>query len=273
MRKRPLRVLNLGAGVQSTTVALMSVQGELPRIDCAIFADTGWEPQAVYEHLDRLTQILQTSDIDFHRVSAGNIREDLIRCGNGERWAAPPVFTVHKGKVGQMRRQCTSEYKIDPILKHLRKLLGLRPRQHWPKEHVIDQWFGISTDEIQRMRLSNRPAIRNIYPLIDIVRMTRGDCLEWLKRNGYPLPPKSACIGCPYHSDALWRAMRDHQPDEWADACAVDVAIRTGRPRGIDGKLFLHRSGKPLAQADLTTREDEGQLSLFIEECEGLCGA
>lgn len=258
--------------MQSTTVALMSVHGELPKIDCAFFADTGWEPQSVYEHLDKLTGILRASGIGFYRVTAGNIRTDLIRCGNGERWAAPPVYTVLDGKIGQMRRQCTSEYKINPINKQLRKLLGLRPRQHWPMEHRIDQWFGISTDEIQRMRLSVRPAVRNVYPLIEMVRMTRGDCLEWLKRNGYSLPPKSACIGCPYHSDKLWREIRDHHPHEWADACAVDAAIRAGRPRGIDGKLYLHRSGKPLSQVNLTTLEDEGQLPLFIEECEGMCG-
>lgn len=47
-----LRVLSLGAGVQSTTLALMAAHGEIgPMPDCAIFADTGWEPAAVYEHL------------------------------------------------------------------------------------------------------------------------------------------------------------------------------------------------------------------------------
>ncbi len=47
-----LRVLSLGAGVQSTTLALMAAHGEVgPMPDCAVFADTGWEPRAVYDHL------------------------------------------------------------------------------------------------------------------------------------------------------------------------------------------------------------------------------
>jgi hypothetical protein len=47
-----LRVLSLGAGVQSTTMALMAAHGEVgPMPDCAIFSDTGWEPNAVYQHL------------------------------------------------------------------------------------------------------------------------------------------------------------------------------------------------------------------------------
>ena len=272
MSSRPLRILNLGAGVQSTTVALMAIHGELPQIDCAIFADTHWEPASVYDHVDWLSGVFRASGIDFYRVSAGSIRNDMIRCGNGERWASPPVFTKLNGSVGQLRRQCTREYKIDPINRKIRELLGLRPRQHWPKEHAIDQWFGISTDEIERMRISDRPAIRNVYPLIEMERMNRWDCLQWLRRHGYKVPSKSACIGCPYHKDALWRDMRDNHPDEWADACAIDETIRHGRPRGIDGDLYLHRSGKPLAEADLSTLEDEGQARLFIEECEGMCG-
>ena len=51
-----LRALSLGAGVQPTTLDLMAAHGAVgPMPDCAIFADTGWEPRAVYEHLDDAT--------------------------------------------------------------------------------------------------------------------------------------------------------------------------------------------------------------------------
>jgi len=53
-----LRVLSLGAGVQSSVMALMAAHGELPRINCAIFADTQWEPKAIYEHLDWLETVV-----------------------------------------------------------------------------------------------------------------------------------------------------------------------------------------------------------------------
>lgn len=47
-----MRIISLGAGVQSTTMALMAAHGAItPMPDCAIFADTGWEPIAVYDHL------------------------------------------------------------------------------------------------------------------------------------------------------------------------------------------------------------------------------
>ena len=66
-----LRVLSLGAGVQSTTLALMAAHGEIgPMPDCAIFADTGWEPKAVYEHLAWLGS-LNVLPFPIHIVSAG----------------------------------------------------------------------------------------------------------------------------------------------------------------------------------------------------------
>ena len=44
-----LRILSLGAGVQSTTLALMIEKGEVPMVDCAIFSDVKGEPQKVYD--------------------------------------------------------------------------------------------------------------------------------------------------------------------------------------------------------------------------------
>ncbi|WP_448192844.1 hypothetical protein [Azospirillum sp. sgz301742] len=68
----------------------------------------------------------------------------------------------------------------------------------------------------------------NRWPLVER-GMTRRDCLRRLERHGYPEPPKSACIDCPFHFDAAWRQLRDDEPDAWTDAVAVDRAIRTGR--------------------------------------------
>ena len=39
---KPLRILSLGAGVQSTTLLYMMIEGEIERPDHAIFSDTGW---------------------------------------------------------------------------------------------------------------------------------------------------------------------------------------------------------------------------------------
>ena len=196
--------------------------------------------------------------VPVHVVSAGNIRENLMRAAAGDRWASVPAFTrtVRRGgpiDIGMIRRQCTTEYKIVPIRREVRELAGLT-RKRSPKTPVVEQWIGISTDEIVRMKPSFEGWQINRWPLVE-ERMSRQDCLTWLRRHEYPIPPKSSCVGCPFHSDAMWRQIRDTDPEAWTDVVAVDRSIRTGL-RGIRGEVFLHRSAVPLGEADLSTDAD-----------------
>lgn len=256
-----MRVLSLGAGVQSTTVALMIKHGDLPPVNCAIFSDTGWEPKAVYTHLDWLESILP---YPVYRVQKGNLRSDLMNGINstGQRFAAVPWFMVSpKGKPGMGRRQCTAEYKLKPLQRKVVELMGgKRPKGG------CEMLIGISQDEAWRQKPSRVQYIVNTFPLLD-KQMTRQDCLKWMAERQYPRPPKSSCIGCPFHSDAQWRQLT---PDEFADAVEVDKAIRN-QPK-IRGQQFMHAKRIPLDQVDLSTAEERGQLNLFINECEGMCG-
>jgi len=267
-----LRIISLGAGVQSTTMALMAARGEIgPMPDCAIFADTGWEPRRVYEHLDWLEGQLP---FPVYRVSAGNIRADLLAGGSDRagRFIAVPFFLRRPdGSKGIGRRQCTAHYKIEPIRRKVRELLGVGPRGRIPAG-AVEKWIGISVDEVIRATPSKVRFEINRHPLLE-ARMNRVDCLTWLRDRQYPIPPKSSCIGCPYHSNAMWRDMRDNSPDEWADAVAVDRAIRIPVSAGSAGReQYMHASCRPLDEVDLSTAEDHGQLNMFIHECEGMCG-
>lgn len=261
----PVHILSLGAGVQSTTMALMAAYGEItPMPDCAIFADTGWEPRRVYGHLNWLETLLP---FPIHRVSGGNLRQEIIdhaapqfpKLSTRKRLAAVPWFMADGG-MGM--RQCTHEYKLRPIQRKVVALLGGRPKGG------CTMWVGISTDEAIRMKPSRVQYIVNRWPLIE-KGLSRQDCLRWMERHGYPTPPKSSCIGCPFHSDAMWRELKKN-PEEWADAVEVDAAIRN-QPK-MRRQQFMHRSLVPLNEVDLSTPEDHGQLNMFNNECEGMCG-
>lgn len=270
-----LHVRNLGAGVQSTTLYLLGLDGELDHaFDVAIFADTGEEPKDVYRHLEWL-QSLGGPPIMICGVG-GRMGDHLVNGVNstGNRFASIPAFTNDAaGNVGMIRRQCTSEYKIGPVEKTIRyQLLGLKPRQRAPK-NAVTQYMGFSMDEPgraarARMRFAERGWTDVAFPLIDPLVMTRNDCVRYLEGRVPHSVPKSACVFCPYKSNRAWRLMKRHDPDGWARAVEVDEAIREVANANDDGRLFVHRSCKPLAEANL----DESQLELFDLDCEGGCG-
>jgi hypothetical protein len=205
-------------------------------------------------------------DCAIHVVSAGNIRDNLMDAAAGKRWASIPAFAktvtpagsarlvldedddgelVQIGSratsretvsIGMMRRACTADYKIVPIRRKVWELLGLT-RKRSPDHAVAEHWIGISTDEASRIKLSFKDWQINRWPLID-QRMSRRDCLVWLRRYDYPTPPKSACIGCPF-DNGRWRHMRDHDPEAWAEAVIVDRALRTGIRRIVVKFIFI----------------------------------
>lgn len=296
---KQINVLSFGAGVQSTTLLLMSCLGVLPKPDFIIFADTGWEPKAVYEHLDWCKSIAEKHGMKIDFVSNGNIREDILNGKKyGKRFASLPFFTKgiypifkneedldinqltlfdseiildkevigYEERKGMVRRQCTNEYKIMPIKKACRSYAGLKYKQR-AKDIQINLWMGISTDEIQRVRTSQEPYIVNKYPLIDL-NMSRIDCLSWIEKKGFPAPPKSSCIGCPFHNDAMWLDMKLNDNNSWNDAVLIDREIRL-LPR-LSGQAFLHRSCKPLDEVDFG--ENQMDINDFINECTGSCG-
>ncbi len=227
-----LRLLSLGAGVQSSTVLLLACEGEIPRFDVALFADTGWEPRAVYANLERLAVHANRHGMPVRRVSAGNIRTDAL--DPRHRFVSMPLHTLNPdGTQGLARRQCTSEYKIIPLKKAARALLGYPHPRRVPRGVYAEQAIGISTDEFTRAKDSRLRFLRNVFPLIDL-GFDRARCMEFLAERGFGETVKSACVGCPFHGNAGWRWVRDNDPDGWAEAVEFDRAIRHGYPRAIN---------------------------------------
>lgn len=284
MIKSEHHVLSLGAGVQSTALYLMFLAGEIqPQIHCAIFADTGDEPKAVYEHL-RWLDALEGPPIWVR--SKGRLSEHLVRGVNstGGRFASIPAFTTTgNGRTGRTRRQCSKEYKIEVIERTIRReVCGLLPRRTTPRSTVVHQYFGISLDESSRAtRIYERFATgeTRFQPHFPLIKkgMTRADCKSWLADRVPHEVPRSACVYCPFHSDAEWLAVKA-VPEDWALAVRVDQALRTTGAivnRQMDQTMFLHRSCKPLVQIEFNPRRERREVQIpmgFQLECMGVCG-
>jgi hypothetical protein len=252
-------------------MALMATHGEIrPMPTGAIFADTLAEPASVYKWLDWLEPRLA---FPVYRVSQGEglaLDALLIRKrkdGEGS-WvpSAIPHYTINgDGSNGHGPRQCTQDFKIAPLLREIRRLL----RQHGAREAT--SWIGLSLEEVYRMKPSRVSYCTNIWPLIER-GFRRDDCLRWMKRNGYPEPPRSACVFCPYHSDQEWRRLKDEEPLEFQKAVDFERAYGLAKMQTVGMRPFLHASRVPLAEVDFSTDLERGQLSLWANECEGMCG-
>jgi len=274
---KTLRVLSLGAGVQSSTLALMIHKGEIPMVDCAIFADTQAEPPKVYEWLEFLKK---TVSYPVHIVTWRNLEQDVLDASQGKYQAFTiPFYTKNKEteQKGMLMRQCTADYKIKPVTKKVRELLGYKKGERVDlKEVKVEMLLGISTDELRRMRMNRLRYIDNQYPLINDFGMSRQDCIMWMKDNGYPMPTKSACYFCPFHSQSTWKEIKENDPELFEKAVQMDRQIRDQEKYKIKNKfkdeLYLHRSCEPLDKA----LEDDGQLDMFDgfdSICdEGMCG-
>lgn len=254
-----LRVLSLGAGVQSSTLLLLAARQQIPTFDLAIFADTGWEPAAVYAHLRRLERIAADAGITLVRVAKGHIRHDAL--DPAHRFASMPLFTLSPdGKRGMARRQCTSEYKIKNLKREVRDRLGYPHPNRVPDGVYAQMAIGISVDEIGRVRDPDVRYMRHDYPLLDL-GWSRADCVSFLEINGLGGTPRSACLGCPFHDDNFWFQLKTTSPGEWADVVAFDKAIRHGSARAnadghpLRGQFFLHPQRVPLDEVELRPKQ------------------
>jgi hypothetical protein len=278
---REFHVLNLGAGVQSTALFLLARDPDAKlRFDMAVFADTGEEPAAVYRHLEYL-QSLGSPEIWVR--SAGRLGDDLIRGRNstGHRFVSIPAFTKDDGgKVGMVRRQCTAEYKIEVVNRTIRReLLGLKPRQRIPKDVLIHQYFGISTDEAARAERAKKrfAGVRHTvphWPLIEI-GWSRKECNGYLRDKLPHETPKSSCVFCPYRTNQSWATLKATDPGGWNRAVEIDNALRDKDSvctRGFRQELYVHRSCIPLAMVDFTALAPNIIDPMTVGEYQGMCG-
>lgn len=274
------RVLNLGAGVQSTALFLMALDGEIDPFDVVIFADVQEEPDSVYSHLDWLDSLGGPTIL---RVTAGKLGDALDK-GTGElgHYVSIPAYTLApNGNKGILMRQCTADYKVAPIERAIRQnVFGVPAGRPIPKDCHVHQVMGLSYDEPKRVirvkqRFLAKPKNWTVeFPLFDL-EMTRSDCVAYLKERVPHDVPRSACVFCPFKNDAEWRHLKENDPKGWARAVEIDRVCRTGTR--LESQRFLHKSCVPLAEADLREADEKsGQKHLlfsgFQDECEGYCG-
>lgn len=274
-------IVSFGGGVQSTALAIMAIDGRIPRPDLFMFADTGDEPVAVYEHVKKWKGILEGEGFEFMVAHKSDPPEALshhvlsrIEAGLGGI-SYPPLYVKRqqKHRTGRMPlwRGCTRTFKSRVLDRESKKWAGV-PRGY-KGEPLVNKVLGISYDEMTRMRTSQVPWYQFSYPLVDM-KITRADCQSIIKAAG-ETAPRSACVYCPFHSNEEWRNVRSN-PEDWKRAVEFEKELHRlweekGGFGGLKSMPTLHKSGVPLDEAPI----DDEQADLFSNwdnECAGICG-
>jgi len=259
-----LSVQSMGWGKQTFMMAAEAALQEAPRADLYVFADTGHELQGTYEFIRQWEPWLRERGLNTVTVRADNT--DPVQTWHSQTDGVMiPAFTRDRatGEDGQVGRQCTMMWKIRPIRRFIRAELARRGLRATPG--IVESWQGISFDEWQRMRTSDAKYITNRYPLVDR-RITRAGCIAWLEGHGLPVPPKSSCTFCPFHSLGEWKRLKRAGGTDWREAVAVDALVRDKRSKMA---LYVHPGRKPLPEA-VDIPEDHGAMQMELDGfCEG----
>lgn len=302
-------MLSYGGGTQSSGLALMSLCGELERLDGIVFADTQHEMPETYSYVELIKTLAGDAGVPFVWASAGDLKETLFeRRGRGMQPNLPVRVRDQRGELQRVNAyRCSYDFKRRVIARAVKQLCG--GPGAWKRANV-EQWIGFSVDEVSRVRREDEcrcghkrfraaargrdaefihgpdgcrrcacavfePWQRNRWPLLER-QMTRSSTLRWIVEHGYPEPPRSACYFCPNRGNAHWRQLREEYPELWKSAVEVDEFVRDGM-NAMRGQGFLHQSGTPLAHADLRPRyeqlRDLGIEPLFTDEVDSDCQA
>ncbi|MCK9326794.1 MAG: hypothetical protein M0P69_14980 [Bacteroidales bacterium] len=223
-------VWSCGGGVQSTAIAALIYTGKLPRPDCAVMTDCGYEKSATWEYVDSVLipkmqevgvnlQIIKT--VDYSNNNLFDKSNHLVL----------PAFTMVNGKAVKFKTHCNNNWKVRPV-------------QRWLREQGVklcENWIGISTDEAKRAkRKQAKKWFYTRYPLIE-QDMTREDCIYMIGGLGWPKPPRTSCLMCPQQDDAEWARMRKNNPQDWQRALEIEKHIQA-----INPNVYLHRRMLPL---------------------------
>lgn len=247
-----VRAVSYGGGVQSTSLLVLAATGIID-YHTFLFANVGddsEDPLTLAYVRDVARPYAEAAGIEIVEVrykrrdgTMPTLREHIM---DGGRFALP-AFMMPKLAPGN--RTCTKTWKAMAVAAELRKM-GATSAE--PALVAI----GISVDEMQRAKpgvdKANKVQDRT-YPLLDL-SITRTKAKRIITDAGLPVPPKSACYFCPYHTNQDWHEMKRDRPELFAGAVEMEDAINTSRAE-------LHRqpvyfSKRPAALSTLGEAQD-----------------
>lgn len=245
---KEILAFSYGGGVQSTAALVLAAQGKID-YRLFLFANVGEDSEnpATIEYIrNHAEPFAEENGIKLRWVQKTIGRDKEKRpdtlMGRIERSGRSLPLPVRMSNGAPGRRACTVDHKILPIDKMLR-------RYGATKENPAVVGLGISLDEMQRARSHSGLDTQIIeYPLLDL-RISRADCYDIIASAGLPVPPKSSCYFCPFHSLGEWHRLKREQPDLFDKSVALESKLNDRRARFGKDQIYFTSNCIPLANA------------------------
>ena len=166
--------VSFSGGKDSTAMLLHMIElGE--HIDEVLNVDTGMEFPAMYDHIDKVRQIVEDQGIKFSVLRAEHSFEWYMF----EHEIDSPKYGMHKGHgwPTPVIRWCTGWLKRDVLNAYLSEIR---------KEHELIQCIGLAADEQKRLERANNRQKGHRHPLVEW-GWTEPDCLKYCYDHAGPL--------------------------------------------------------------------------------------
>jgi PP-loop superfamily ATP-utilizing enzyme len=238
-----LKTVSYGGGVQSTALLVLAAQA---KIDFPIFlmanvGDDSEHPATLKYVREIAAPYAEAHGIELHMLdrhkrdgSVETLKGRLTR--EGSRSLTIPV-RLSSGAPAS--RSCTADFKTRVIGKWLKS-------RGATADSPATVAIGISVDEIHRATSKKvEPYERVVYPLLDL-RLRRDDCMRLIAEAGLPVPPKSSCYFCPWHSLSAWRDLAHDEPELFEKACQLEDYLRERNEGFGKGPVWLSDTLVPL---------------------------
>lgn len=253
----PLRSISYGGGVQSTALLVLAAQGRInyPLFIMANVGDDSEHPATMTYVRDVATPYAAEHGLELAVLNKERGGEVETLYGKLTRPGSRSTSIPYRSKLDgpPMSRSCTAEFKMRVIGRELR-------RRGATAADPATVGIGISLDEIQRANRKPQPYETLTYPLVGVgeetgLKLNRLDCERVIRDAGLPVPPKSSCYFCPFHSPAAWADLARETPDLFEKAADLETHLRDRSLRDGNGPVYLTRFGIPLRDAIDTDQE------------------
>jgi hypothetical protein len=241
--------ISYGGGVQSTALIVLAIEGKIPMPRAALFSNVGDDSEHP-KTLDYVRNIITPwaaakglPVLELHRTKKDGTRQSLWqRMMDHEGTSLREPIPVYGYTGAPMSRSCTADHKIKVLGKYIKTQI---PKNQWP----VKMFIGISVDEIQRANKGkNEPWEQREYPLLDL-GLRRDHCEDVIKNAGLPVPPKSSCFFCPFHSIYAWQMLKQNEPVLFDKAVQLENKLNERRKNRGMQPVYLTKKGRSLDAA------------------------